>query len=358
MWAAGGPVLWRQPGGPRGAGAATVEITEATAVVSGSTRIYAVQNGARNVVVEAPGKIWYTAPDAGGIGRVTVIEDADTAVVRYQVEFYGLGDDSRPYDLDIADGVVWFTLRGVRSLGRLEIATRAIKTYALPTVGSAPTGIDVAPDGQVWIAATNGRLVQFDPTTETFTEHVFPADLAAKPYVEDIVYQTSRFIWFTMPDADTVGVYNSVTGRFFDAPTDYPSPTGLTLDSNGRLWVTAYNSSRIGRYSPTTVGNWFWYNTPSDDAGPAGIVTFETGATREVWFAQSRTGKLGRLRIVSGFTLVDRTTRGLTSAARAPWGLTRASDGHFWVADGGANLLIEILPPYIWEQWLPNVNRQ
>ena len=339
-------------------GPATVEITEATAVVSGSTRIYAVQNGARNVVVEAPGKIWYTAPDAGGIGRVTVIEDADTAVVRYQVEFYGLGDDSRPYDLDIADGVVWFTLRGVRSLGRLEIATRAIKTYALPTVGSAPTGIDVAPDGQVWIAATNGRLVQFDPTTETFTEHVFPADLAAKPYVEDIVYQTSRFIWFTMPDADTVGVYNSVTGRFFDAPTDYPSPTGLTLDSNGRLWVTAYNSSRIGRYSPTTVGNWFWYNTPSDDAGPAGIVTFETGATREVWFAQSRTGTLGRLRIVSGFTLVDRTTRGLTSAARAPWGLTRASDGHFWVADGGANLLIEILPPYIWEQWLPNVNRQ
>jgi streptogramin lyase len=342
--------------GARPVVAATAEITEGTAIATASTRIYAVQNGARNLAAEAPGKIWFTATDAGGIGVVTVIEEPN-GVVRYRTEFYGLGEKSQPYDLDIAGGFVWFTVRGLRSLGRLEIATRDIQLFALPTFGSSPTGIDVAPNGQVWIAATNGRLVHFDPASETFTEHVFPAELAAAPYVEDIAFETSRFIWFTLPDANTVGVYNSVTGRFNDEPTGETSPSGLTLDSNGRLWVTALGSSRIGRYTATTVGNWFWYNTPAADTGPAGLITVETGNVREVWFAQSRTGTLGRLRIVNGFTLINRAERRLSEPAGAPWGVTRASDGHLWVADTSANLLIEVLPPFIGQQWLPTVAR-
>ena len=189
--------------GPRPALAATTEVMEGTAVASGYKRVYPVPHGARNVAAEAAGKIWFTATDAGGVGVVTVTSDPNESAIRYQVEFYGLGEDSQPYDLVVADGAVWFTLHGLRALGRLDIATREVQVYTLPTFGSAPTGIDVGSDGKIWIAATNGRLVTFDPLTEAFAEYEFPSELMAKPRVEKIVYRNSRAIWFTLPDAES-----------------------------------------------------------------------------------------------------------------------------------------------------------
>src|SRR5690349_15547757 len=57
---------------------------ELTAVDATFGREYAVPNGPRNIVEEAPGRMWYTSPDAGGIGFLEVTSAPDDEIVRYR----------------------------------------------------------------------------------------------------------------------------------------------------------------------------------------------------------------------------------------------------------------------------------
>jgi streptogramin lyase len=324
------------------------ESNEATAVHATFGLEYAVPNGPRNLAAEAPGRIWYTATDAGGIGFLEVISDTNDSVVRYRTEFYGFGANSQPYDLVYNKGVVWFTLRGIRALGRIDVATREIKTYMLLSVGAAPTGIDVAPDGQLWIAQSNGRVSRFDPTTETFHEFVLPGDLAQTPRMEDVAVQDARTIWFTMPDGNRVVIYDPIQGKFFNSPTGEEAPMNISIDPDHRVWVTAYGTSRVGRFTPTTVSIWIWFDTPTPNSGPAGLLTYkDENGILQVWLAESKTGTIGRLEIANGFEVTNRERLGPNTPAGSTWGIIRSADEHIWVADSGRNLIYELTKPYI-----------
>jgi streptogramin lyase len=341
------------------------QVHEGTAVREAFGIEYSVPNGPRNLVAEGPGRIWYSATDADGIGFLEVITDTVTSEVRYRTEFYGLAQNSEVYDLVYANNAVWFTLRGMRRLGRIDTITREIKLYTLLTRGAAPTGIDVGDSGELWIGQSNGRISRFDPTTETFTEFLLPDILAAAPYVEDLVYQNNRNIWFTMPNGNRVVVYNPVTDRFFDVPTGEISPTNIDLDAEGRPWVTAYGSSRVGRYTPTTVSTWIWFNTPSYnpetpyiETGPAGVLVFDNAqGIRQVWVTESELGSAGRIEIVNSFQVANRERLALATPPGAPWGIILAPDEHIWIADTSRNVLYEVTEPYIYRLYAASISK-
>jgi streptogramin lyase len=324
------------------------ESAELTAVNAGIGREYAVPNGPRNLAEEAPGRIWYTSTDAGGIGFLEVTSEPDDPIVRYRTDFYGFGVHSEPYDLVYVDGVVWFTLRGIRALGKIDADTRAIELFTLLSVGAAPTGIDNDANGKLWIAQNNGRISRFDPVTETFEEKILPDNLHNAPRLEDALYQSDRAIWFTMPDANRVLLYNPVTDSFFSTLTGEPSPMQISIDSTDSLWVTASGTSRIGRLSPSTLSIWEWIDPANADGGPVGIVTFKDDeGILQMWITESRTGTIGHLEVINQFTVIDRDTLGPNSPAGSTWGIIRSSDGHLWVADTRLNLLYELREPYI-----------
>lgn len=333
--------------------AAPTAHAEATAIQRGLYTEYAVPNGPLNLAVEAPGIIWFTAPDADAIGAVVRISAAGDPAIRYRVDYVGFADNSEPYDLDYADGAVWFTLRGTGQIGRIDTATRAVQLYTIPTPDSRPTGIDIAPDGQVWYAGNAGQIGKFDPASSTFTEYVFPDDFYLAPRVEQLRFQNSRSIWFSQPDNNSVGNFNSVTGEFYVVPTSQKSPIGLSLDNLGRLWITAAGSSSIGRYAPGTLTIWAWYNAPTPGSNPAGITTFDTPNGREVWFAQNGVGSLGRLQI-SGFSVTRSEAIPLAKdEISRPWGVGVDSDSKIWVADTARNVLIETKVPI--RYYLPKI---
>ena len=346
------------------------QVHEGTAVREAFGMEYSVPNGPRNLVAEGPGRIWYSATDADGIGVLEVITNTegitDTAStnVRYRTEFYGLAQNSEVYDLVYANNAVWFTLRGMRQLGRIDTITREIKLYTLLTRGAAPTGIDVGESGELWIAQSNGRISRFDPTTETFDEFLLPDRLAATPYVEDLVYQNSRNIWFTMPDGNRVVVYNSVTDSFFDRPTGEIRPTNIDLDPEGRPWVDAYGSSRVGRYTPTTVSTWIWFNTPSynpetdpdSQTGPASVLVFDDAkGIRQTWVTESLVGSAGRIEIVNGFQVANREKLALATPPGTPWGIILAPDDHIWISDLSRDVLYEVTEPYIYRVYAASI---
>lgn len=335
------------------------ENNEATAVKASFGVEYAVPNGPRNLTEEAPGRIWYTSTDGGGIGLLEVVSDPNEPAVRYRTDFYGLGEKSNPYDIVYDRGVVWFTLQGLRALGRIDVATREIKTYTLLSVGAAPTGLDVDPSGNLWVGQSNGRISRFDPVTEEFEEFIMSDAQASLPRVEDIIYQNSRAIWFTMPDANVVMTYDPVRDRFFETPTGELQPMGITLDAKGQLWITAAGTSRIGRYTPTTVSIWIWYDTPTPDSGPIGILAFDNMAgSLEVWVTENKTGTIGRLQLMNGFEVVNTEKAGPNTPAGNTWGIIRSSDKHIWVADTGRNLLYELDEPYFHRTYITSVVKE
>lgn len=347
-------VLWGVglvPGTWQVAQAEAAIVSEATAVKDGFGLQYAVPGGPRHIAPQAAGQIWFTAATGDGVGLVTVISPPGDPVVRYRLEFYGLTQGSEPYDIAYRDGVVWFTLRLGNALGRLDTATRAITLYDLPSPDSRPTGLDIAPNGDIWIAVANGRLVRFAPDTATFVEYIFPDIMRSAPRALAIRYQNERNIWFTMPDANALGNYNSVTDRFLVVPTGEPQPAGLELDPTGRLWVTALGSGRVGRYTPTTNSIWVWYNTSSESSRPVAMTTFDMGGLRQLWVSESALGSAARLQLDGG-TLVTRIKVPLGNATSRPWDITRAPGGSLWIADSGRNLLVEMGAPYVYLNYL------
>lgn len=328
---------------------AHAETNEITAINTAFGHEYAVPNGPRHIVEEAPGRIWYTSTEAGGIGLVEVVSAADDPVVRYRTEFYGFGEQSSPYDIVFDNGVIWFTLSGIRSIGRIDVATREIKTYALLTVGAAPTGLDIDPSGQLWIAQNNGHISRFDPTTETFTEFRLPDEYLGAPRIEDIVYQNAQNVWFTMPDANRIVTYNPIRDRFYSpsAPIDGLTPMYVSVDPDGRVWVTAAGADKIGRFTPSTALIWAWVDTPTANGGPTGLLTFKENNVLQIWITESRTGTISRLQINRNNDIANSETLGPGSPESSTWGIIRASDGNIWIADIGRNVLYELEPPYI-----------
>lgn len=333
---------------------AEATVTEATANRQGFGIEYAVPGGPRYIAPQGPGQIWFTASEGDGIGLVTVLSDPGEAQIRYRLVFYGLAFGSEPYDIAVRNGIVWFTLRGANALGRMDAATRELTLFELPAPNSRPTGLDIAPSGELWIVAGNGSLLRFDPDEESFAEYPFPDRMLSLPRGETIRYQNERNIWFTLPDANSVGNYNSVTDNFLSIPTGQPAPTGMALDAAGRIWVTALGSGLVGRYTPTTNSLWVWYDTPPAHLGavqPADLIVFDENGQRQIWFSQSGDGSVGRLQLIEG-TLLTRLRVPIGTAPSRPWGIQRAQNGSIWVADPGLNLLVELRPPYVYFSYM------
>jgi streptogramin lyase len=176
--------------------------------------------------------------------------------------------------------------------------------------------------------------------------------------MEDVVYQNARNIWFTMPDGNRVVVYDPTRDRFFGIPTDDFAPLGISIDPDNNIWVTAYESGTIGRFTPTTLSIWNWYETPSPDSGPVGLLTYKVGGVLQVWITESKLGTIGRLQVVNNFHVANREKLGPGGPEAQTWGMIRSSDGHIWVADLGRNLIYELTEPFIHRLYVAIVQKE
>jgi len=104
-----------------------------------------------DVVVDAAGFVWFTAPLEPGIGRLDPATGAVTVTPTTLV----------PRQLTIAaDGDIWFTARFTpQGVGRLVPATGEVTEFPLTNVG--PEGIAASPDGTIWFTqSTKGNIAR------------------------------------------------------------------------------------------------------------------------------------------------------------------------------------------------------
>jgi streptogramin lyase len=111
-----------------------------------------------DVVIDAAGNAWFSAPFDSSVNRLDPASGA--------VESFPVPDGLSPRQITIAtDGQLWFTSRFVpQGVGRLNPITGVVTTFSTPT-NPGPEGIAASPDGSIWFTqTTKGNIATIDNT--------------------------------------------------------------------------------------------------------------------------------------------------------------------------------------------------
>lgn len=312
---------------------------------------YPVPGNPHHVVVESPGRVWFTLPDQNMIGRLTVTSTLEYEVLTYTVPTA----NSEPYDLDYADGAVWFTERTGNNIGRLDPTTGVVHEFPIQTAASQPTGIDVVAGSptQVWFTeqAGNklGQLVVTSTADYSWNEYSLP-DAFPDAQLQDLYVQDLDRIWFTAPGVSRIGRLRPSQGPDgFDLiyPNGGGQPWAIEVDSEGYPWFTDVGTNGIGQFFPQTLSMVSWYMLPQASSGPYGIAISQG----LIWFTERDGHRVGQL---------DPTTRSFREfglPGGRPLGLAVDGNGHVWIAESASGKIARWQPPYFRFAYLPLVLR-
>ncbi|HEX6582520.1 MAG TPA: hypothetical protein VF056_02885 [Thermoleophilaceae bacterium] len=242
-------------------------------------------------IAAAAGLLWFTERSGDRVGRLDPNAGSDAAVQSSVIEFAVPGVGSRPTGITGGpDGNVWFTETGSDQIGRVT-AAGVVTEFAVPGPGSAPTGIASGPDGALWFteagSAQVGRITTAGAVTNEFS---VPTLEPSATRLGAITQGPDGALWFVDEGLDHVRRITTSGGH-----TQFPGPAGSGLSGiasgpDGALWLTEARSGKIARM--TTGGGLSEYTLPTQGAGPTGITAGPDGA---LWFTERLSGAIGRI---------------------------------------------------------------
>src|SRR5262245_24955851 len=120
-----------------------------------------------------------------------------------------------------------------------------LNTFALPTAGSAPSGIVDGPDGNLWFTEANTDKIGRITPSGVVTEFPIPTP-GSSPL--GIAVGPDGNLWFTEVNAFQVGrITTEGAITEFHLPTASFKPISITAGPDGALWFTEMNAN-----SPST----------------------------------------------------------------------------------------------------------
>jgi len=152
------------------------------------------------------------------------------------------------------DGALWFTAQESNLIGRVDMATKKISEFSVPTQNAHPYGIVSADDGALWFCELTGRrLGRVDPKSGAITEFAPPnSDVQPRRLVAVI-----GAIYFTDFGGGRLGrlTLEDKKFQFWQSPSGSDSePYGITVDSTGKIWYeeSAEKANKLVRFDPAT----------------------------------------------------------------------------------------------------------
>jgi len=135
-------------------------------------------------------------------------------------------------------GNVWVTMIGGDRFYKWNKQTRAIEMFGpTPTRPSAPYGIDMDSQGNIWMALFRGapRVGKWDPKAEQFTE--YPALTTTGRMRRASVDMQDR-VWYGIHDRGVIGVVDPKSGQVteYKPPLNLSRPYDPQADYEGNVW--------------------------------------------------------------------------------------------------------------------------
>lgn len=245
------------------------------------------------------------------------------------------------------DGSMWFLERGANKVGRIS-TSGAIQEFALPptdsTVDNPAVGLDVGPDGVVWVSTEHGsNIVRMSSSGQVLNNWQFDPDadscIETCPWAGEIRVAPNGVAWVTMNYNESYIVAITLTGVVTDHPNSPQCDDVLGEAADGRMWCQNGDPSSqdVLTLVNTDASGGVNYPLPSDAtypnalaAGPVGSIWFTRSSSGTMFTSPSR-GSVGYLDQATGAAQVWQT-----GSRSAPQDLVHGPDNQMWFTNAGA----------------------
>lgn len=224
------------------------------------------------------GNVWFSE---GAVGQIASITPAGHIE---EIAFSSF--DAAAGIVTGPDGNIWFTDLTGNRIWRLELATRSLTSFPVPTENSFPNDITVGGDGNLWFTeqtgAKIGRITTRGVITEFGSDLTLPSSIAAGP---------DGNLWFTERFQHRIGKITPAGDfTFYRTPG---VPEQIAPDHGNSLLFTEFGSNRVAKITTNGVVT----ELPEfRDSGPTGIVAGPLGA---IWFLGYASDRVYRVTVSS-----------------------------------------------------------
>lgn len=272
--------------------------------------------------IGADGVVWFTQLELDQIVSYTPTTE--------QFDFFDIGPNAGPHSVavDQVTGSVWWTEIFGHRIGVLDPETGDVQTFSPPTPNSEPYGIDVAPDGEVWITQMDIPAIgRFVPSTEQWTEYPLPdpGDVAENVAVDD----ASGDVWITEGQAGKLARLDPDTGVITDVRVPGSVLHSLDVDAAGRVWFSDIGNNAIGAFDPS-IPRLRSFPIPTPSSTPHGVLVDSRGLF--IWFTELNANRVSVLDPVRNRFLELR----VPTPGSKPYFVAQQPDGEIWFSEGEA----------------------
>ena len=278
-------------------------------------------------VAPAPdGSVWYTAQITGALGKL----DPSTGETRH----IPLGAGSSPHGVIVGpDGAPWITDSGLNAIVRVDPQTEEVQKYPLPAE-TGYTNLNTAAfdaSGILWFTGQNGIYGRLDPATGQM--QVFEAPRGRGPY--GITTTPDGSIYYASLAGSYVGRIDPLTGeaQVLEPPTVGQGARRVWSDSQGRVWVSEWNSGQVSVYDPAAA-SWQQWKLPG--SGPQAYAVY-VDEQDIVWLSDFGANAMVRFDpVTEEFNVYELPSR--NAAVRQILG----RPGEIWGAESGVDKILVI----------------
>ncbi len=217
--------------------------------------------GARDITSAGDGTFWFCGQRNGTLNRFDPRDGSVRAV--------DLGPGARPHGVVRGpDGAAWVTEGGQNGLARVDPKTLRVQLWTLPErYANANLNTPVFDArGQCWFTGQNGVVARFDPKTERLD--AWEAPRGRGPY--GITRTPDGGIWYVslagnhLARIDTEATTAAALQvRIVEPPTPGQGARRVWSDSQGRLWISEWNSGNVSMHDPRD-GRWGVWKLPGE----------------------------------------------------------------------------------------------
>ena len=266
----------------------------------------------------------------------------------YKAYTYTVGNG--PTGIAVApDGNVWVTNFYDNTVTELSSQGVTLGTY---TVGSGPAGIAVAPDGNVWVADIGSSIIGYSSVTElspsgNILGYIKYAYNTAGYGSKAVAISPDGNVWVANRGTNTPAGVNdsSVTelspqgvtlGTYI---TGGSGPAGIAVAPDGNVWVANFYDNTVTDLSSQGAVIGVYAAGSGSEPNPDGIAVNPSNGN--IWISNWGMGN------VIGNTVTELSPSGSIlgtyTVGSGPAGIAVAPDGNVWVANENSNTVTELV---------------
>ncbi len=292
-------------------------------VAPATSMLYVSNNFSKNLLKDI---VWYTAQASGELGKLNTITGETSHIF--------LGDGSAPHGVIAGpDGAPWITDGGLNAIVRVDPFTENVTIYPLPQ-GVGYANLNTATfdnDGTLWFTGQSGIYGRLSPSTGAM--EIFDAPKGAGPY--GITTTPNGSVYYASLAGSYVGLIDTKTGEVtvLEPPTENQGARRVWSDSGGNIWVSEWNSGKLGMFDPE-MNLWKEWKLPGNNPKPYAVYV---DANDKVWISDFGSNSMYRFDpLDESFNKFDIPSSGAN--IRQILGI----DGEIWGAESGTDRLLMI----------------